>query len=689
MRTRDHGFTLVEVMVASSILVIGMALAMTALAYFYRGLSQAEVQNELDIDVQKAMERVKYDIRLSSLDQMLFYPPGPGPYTAVSFPIASDTNGDGAIEINPATGKIIWTKTMIYHVWTAEPSQLRLTTFQPRDNSLTTTQLQAQLNSVVTTGNGNATRGSANTKTDVVFSNLFNWSITPRASIYDGYAAVASRDVNATLGSALLTPGSHTLTFKAVGRNPSSTVTNGYKIGIDTLVMSPCQGEREGEDQLPAATNWGAVAVTQYMAGGSWSGNYQLYFPATATGQYFSLSMENDRWEESYFRVTGATFQDTTVNFDTSFGQGDYVCLLDGYGTTWTAARQTGDANGWPAGDVLDGCAVRVPIRGEQMLNGDFISFDGGSCFVNFKSGWLPWERLKIKAAYIGECATNDTPSMDVVASTQTRMTFGGSNAVTVTGDSSKYSDQVNLAIDAKKTYLVTFWVDGASGMGNSWRWTESQEPYQGCYVIPSGGVTTETAAAAALWSGRGDVILTNCLYAVQSLYTTYPTNGTYVSTIIDTHAAAPVYQDLNWRASAASGSSVKMKVRSANNFDMSDAPAWTNVAALTVPGTINPGARRYVQFQAQLLPDSSQTVTPKLRDVTLRWTGNTQVTDIGGTFTQGPDYGVFEFSIDGQKLTAGIVIDLEIFQDARGYRGNRRVTSSLTSEVTPRNSGR
>ena len=63
---------------------------------------------------------------------------------------------------------------------------------------------------------------------------------------------------------------------------------------------------------------------------------------------------------------------------------------------------------------------------------------------------------------------------------------------------------------------------------------------------------------------------------------------------------------------------------------------------------------------------------------------------DIGGTFTKGPDYGVFKVSVDGREIKTGVVIDLEIFEQARGYRGaNRTIRSSLTSEVTPLNTGR
>jgi hypothetical protein len=124
----------------------------------------------------------------------------------------------------------------------------------------------------------------------------------------------------------------------------------------------------------------------------------------------------------------------------------------------------------------------------------------------------------------------------------------------------------------------------------------------------------------------------------------------------------------------------------------MAGAPDWTNatILARTTPGAINPGAGRFVQFKADLTSDSGGAVTPRLKDVTIRWTGPEKIVDVGIVATKGPDYGVFNVKVDGKSLVSGLEVELQIFKDARGFRGEtKRMTSSLKAEVDPRNSGR
>ena len=80
---------------------------------------------------------------------------------------------------------------------------------------------------------------------------------------------------------------------------------------------------------------------------------------------------------------------------------------------------------------------------------------------------------------------------------------------------------------------------------------------------------------------------------------------------------------------------------------------------------------------------------TPRLKDVTINWEGEESLVDVGATITRGPEYGIFELKVDGRTLKTGLNVDLEIFKDVPGYRGSRRITSALTSEVVPRNTGR
>lgn len=679
------GFTLLEITISASLLVVTFALITGGFLHVLRAGRRAEVQNELDIDVQTAMERVKTDVRLTSLDKMFFYPPGAGPYTGMEFPMARDDDGDGAVDLD-AAGNIIWDRTVVYHVWSGEPTQLRRTVFDPRDNNLTDVQRQEQINSVVAHGNGDSTYNGANAVTETVFENLFRWSISPQGTTYDGYSATAERDQNVVLGSCVLSNGTHTFQFTVIGKNAASS---GYRIGIDSLTVSPCYGTREAEAQLPATASYGATPVATYMSGGSWSANYQLQFPATAVNHYFRLSMENDRWEETNFQGVGGLHQDTVAPFDTALTPYDFALQLNGLKTNWFANAQTGDTNGTPS--LIDrrcGYAMRVLLRGNQMTAGGWLPYSGGRCRVNFRAGADVSQKLKIDAAYIAECASSETNTMDAAAGTVQQLRFAGSAGITVSGGQSAWSDYVTLPVDRERSYLVTYLVGNGEGNGNPWKWQEYRAAAAaGTYMLPS---ATLTDVQDATWTSKAGVVTTNAVFGVQYLYTTYPTNGLYTSPVIDTQSDAPQYSDMLWTSVTPSGTALSLQVRSADNSDMSDAVDWAAAQTLAAPGAIDPGDRRYLQFRAVLRPDGTGLLTPKLKHVILRWPGEPRFVDIGATMTKGANYGIFEVKVDGVKLRHGVNIDLEIFRDIRGYAGQQqRITSALTAEVTPRNTGR
>ena len=57
-------------------------------------------------------------------------------------------------------------------------------------------------------------------------------------------------------------------------------------------------------------------------------------------------------------------------------------------------------------------------------------------------------------------------------------------------------------------------------------------------------------------WSTRSDVYTTNAIPAVQYLFATYPTNGTYTSAIFDTVNAAPIFTNVLFNSVVPSGGS-------------------------------------------------------------------------------------------------------------------------------------
>jgi hypothetical protein len=643
------------------------------------------VQSELDIDVRTAMERLKAELRLSSMDEIAFHPAGIGPYTAISFPLACDSDGDGLIEMDGAGTNIYWDKTVVYHVWTGTPYRLLRTVFDRRTNTLTAVQRQAQIDYVVLHGEGASTYEGASAHTESVFENLFQWSIWGKGAVCDCYSPTLERVEGLPMGAALLTNGMHDFKFACVGKNAAST---GYRIGVDSVVASPCGGVREAEAQLPVRAQSGASAGLDYMAEGAWSGNYQLLFPATAVGHYFTLGMENDRWEETNFRAKAAVCDRTVVEFNTSLNPMDYVMRLEGLGYTWLAEDQTGSASDYSdTTDGLTNCAVRVLLRGERMEQGGWLSYHGRAHYVCFMSA--AGATLRIKSAYVSEAASMTNLTMNA-ADSGIQLFFDGSPSCPGTTIYNSYAWAWPLSpyeIDRSKSYVLSFDVEATAGSGNARYWPESRVVgTPGCYVLcnpAAGDVRTPN------WVAKG-AFPTNRLFAVYGVYTTYPTNGVFTSQAFDTQRAAPQYQEMLWNADKPSGTSLRLKVRTGSDENMSDALPWGSVAAMTSPGAISPEAKRYVQFQVLMNPDGVGWATPRLRDAAIRWQGETKVTDIASTLTRGPNYGIVEMTVDGRPLTKGLTIDLTIYEDVVGLGTNsHRLTSSMIAEVEPRNTGK
>lgn len=681
---RMAGFTLVEVMVSSCLLGVAVSMSLGSFIYVLNEINKKEVQNELDIDVQVAMEKVKYHTRLSALERMVFYPSGAGPYEAISFPMARDDDGDGAVDVDE-NGDIIWDRTLVYHVWEGNPQQLRLTTFDPRDNALSDSERQQQLDSVATQGDGSGAPNGVASTTEVVFENLFNWSLIPHGGSYEAYSETLERDVNTTLGSCVLGPGPHTFTFEVTGKNPDS---DGYKVGIDSLVVSPSYSRREAEEQLPVTSEVGATATRELMSGGSWDGNQQLAFNADAAGQSFTLTMNNDLWEETCFQTGGDSHDNTAVAFDDTLSPADFVVKLTGMNTNWTASAQTGDTNGISATEgFLSACATRVLIKGEEMPGGNWIDNNGGRCLIKFKSGSTG--SLQLRYAFIGECSSTTSNSMDVSSGSQKQILFQGNDGVTISAGGEKWSDVIDFPIDRNKSYLVSYLVADPVSSGTPWRWNDTIDPGgSSCFIITSNSTPGLTDVQDETWTDRGDVLTTNCILGVQDMFVTYAQTGTYISTIFDTHCDAPDYTEVNWDASAPGSTDIQLKLRTGGNADLSDAPEWSAVPFIPESGYVDTGNGRYVQFLSLLTADSTSLQTPILKRATVHWNGPERVVDVGGTFTKGPEYGIFELKVDGLSLVAGVTVNLEIFRDTRSHGGVQRVTSSLTTEIAPRNSG-
>jgi hypothetical protein len=666
-----QGFTLIEANAAIMLIVIALGLAVGGFMFVLKNTNEGDVQSELDIDVQIAMERLKMDLRLSSLDDIFYYPAGPGPYSAISFPLAQDDDGDGLFELE-ADGSIIWDNTVIYHIWPGSPHQLRVTTFSNRDNLISDTERQLQLDNVVKTGDGSASSipNNDNASTRTLFENLLDWMIRPNQSIYDAYSDISERETT-SLGFALISDGPHTFEFRVAGKNDAS---EGYRIGLDQLTVSPSYSPREAEAQEVTAQS-GASAVSQYMGIGSWKGNHQLNFPATGPGASFTLTMDNDRWQETNFGAVGYVAEDTEFVFDETLNPKDFVVQLRGNDITWEALQQTEAIAGTStSNNTLKGKTVAVHINGSELLtNGNWIVYNGRKCQLTFQASAAG--KLQVGGVRIAKTASLEE-TVWAVGEPLRFVRFGGLfDSPVMDPGTTATSDWLDYEINTTNNYLVVFTIknDAAKCYPMSWKNLRLSPTDDPDCLIASGGITT------------------NHIIGLSSITASYPEKGTYTSQIFDTRLGTPAYGDISWDAEVPVGTTLRTKVRSGSLPDLSDASDWAAISSSSVnPRSVSASYNRYIQFQAGMTSSLDGLSTPKLQDLDIEWAGDMQLVNIGGTFTKGPDYGIVEVLVDGMPLQSALSIDLMIYKDIAGLEGKaKRVTSSLVADIRPRNTGK
>ena len=683
------GFTLTEVMIAMSIMGLAMASALGSFFYVNRAERLHAVQGHLDVDARMVVERLRRDLWFSARDQVVLFPPGPGPYTAVSFPVSRNFEPDQPVPLD-ADGRIEWDTTRIYHLWDGPPAQLRITTFSPRVEMTPEERLE-QLAAVVEAGSGQHALNGDAASTRVLITNLVEWELNITRARFDGYASIPGRRNLVGLGSAVLQPGPQQYMFRVVDRHPDS---NGFQVGVDTLTVSPTGLAREGEAQYPVFDQSGGVARVEYVPGGVWSGNHLLHFSASEAGAHFTLEMDHDRWEEHNFLATGARLDRTEVMFDQSFQPHAYTVHLAGKGRTWEASAQTGDLDGAPQTEsALTRSAVRVVMRGSELLNGGWIDFEGQHAWVGFRSAGED-RRLRLLQAFIAECAdpSDATRLMDFKPGTEQVLTFADSSSVVVSA--ARESDRADFTIEREKNYMVGFLVQHEgfpSPHGYAWVWTppEGVGGFPSSFRIPAASDPGIEDLMAPAWSGRDDLIASSAVFAVAYVYTGHPAEGTYTSQVVDTQIEDPAFESLDWNAVVPPEADLEIRARAGSEPDLSDAADWEALLPL-LPGQRPPMTGRYVQVQARLTPGVDSLTTPQLTDFTLAWEGEPRVVDIAGSFSTGPDHGIFEVLVNGAPLFHGVTVDLTVFRDlSLGREGHRRLTASVFSEIVPRNTGR
>jgi hypothetical protein len=703
------GMSTAEMLIALVLTVVVIA-GVFMLSEFSQTIWKGErVKSNLINKLEFAMERIQKEMRLTDGHRVFYYPQSASSYSAVSFPLAADTDGDGFVEItDDDPPKIEWDQTVIYHTY-ANPNtgkiELRRTVFTPRED-MTDSQRQAQLDDVAQNGYPTDTNNpeysswnqATGTRTLCDSDNIV-MTITPTVREFDGYSSSTARSENVAFGSVPMDSGDHYITFTVIGKNSLST---GYRVGIDSFSITPSGCSIEAEEEA-ISDDGGGSKVNEDMSGyGSWNGNRQLEYQAADVTDYISFSFYYDKWIETNFAT--ASPSNTFIEYGARTGDGgessgasDYVARLDGCGDSWSSQTQTG-----------------ASAKSAQ-------SFDTGSNGVNFRnvimSKNIDIEGRAIKATFDNTqdpgdmtidyaCLMERQGGPDGIAGTLKQITFDGGAAQTTIGAwQSKDSDWIDVSnFDRSADYLLTFHIP-SSGTHNISSWvTPSADTQDDHSYYLAGG---ESTAGEITWSDKG-AAAQDTVYCVDSIDVSYFSNGTLTSQIYDTGVDDPSYSTLSWGIAknnygdyetSGLGANLIIRVRASDDEDLLKAATdWSGELAINtksiVAGSANInsiGSGRYAQFQAEFIsqPTSGRNDYLKscvLKNLSIKWPGQKRITEIGGYFTRRPDYGIFSVRIDGRDLIKALEVNLSMTETAPSGAG---VTKYLTVEAQPRNTGK
>lgn len=676
---RRSGFTMVEAVISAAISVLVIGGALGAFIYGLRTWRAESIKSELHQDLEKAMEHIRYDLRLSSVGVglMAFYPTNTTEYTAISFPLSTPTT-NGLLQRDmdtnsPDYGRIIWNQTVIYHVRPGSPDELLRTVYSPRNTNATADQYYTQLRQAVASSNTAGLQSAALTgesvESRVIFQNLVSLKIRPPEMQFDGYAPSYRRERNLNWGSVVLGDGIHDLTFTVVNKNPSSS---GFKVGIDYFSLSPSASRREGElfwppnshpaDPFYQVTNSGGSIVIEDMSahGAGWNGNCQLTYTPGGSGSAITFKVHNDLWCDAHFdSPPGVLASNASRKCDYSFTNqnpyiADFIVDMDN-GTTWTADRCTDAGEG--ALSLTNDATVTNIIYGVSSNTIGDIMIEGARTRLNFEAntnGQLFIDNVSLIRADTGASSP---------------VTFGGNSHIKVAAGGNAWSDWLNFEMKREKTCKVRFQLKTeAAVLANAKTWTSSNTNWPMSYL-----------------NGVPD----NKVVGLSVIEVRYPSNAVYRSGIFDTRLANPTYRELNWtHVEPSPAGDIDIRVRSGDKRDLSDACAWyptgyfqsnpnNNIAGIS--------GGRYVQYEVLFSASGDHTQTAKLRDLTINWAGATGLVDLVVGFARGPDYGIVKAEVNGKPFIKGIEVEMEIFKS--GPFGTNHVAGLM--EVRPLNTGR
>jgi hypothetical protein len=344
----------------------------------------------------------------------------------------------------------------------------------------------------------------------------------------------------------------------------------------------------------------------------------------------------------------------------------------------WEASAQTGNLSPENRTLLMGHRAVRIFIRGNDLWDG----FDGGWIAFNGTNAWLQIAGgMNASDVFIAQSAVHLDPSrpMDIVSGTRREFAFRGASQTNVWHNwwTPVESDKLDYAIEKTNSYVVGMYIAPVWNYCIPVTWYGSTSSAINAYAIdnPDPGQTNSTYN----WSNAENMWATRNAYGVVALRTGHSPEGAFVSRIMDTRLDDPTYLTFDWSASQPSNSAVEVRIRAGYSNDLSDAPAWTNVAAAT-SGADPVVNGRYVQAQVRMTPGTNALVSPQLDNLVLRWESPRFYVNISGIFSTGPDHDIYEVFVNGSPLLKGVTIDVAVTNSQYG------IVSSAFAEIIPRN---
>ncbi len=463
------GFTLVELIIASAIGVVVIGMGFGALIQGLWIWQQYAIINELTMNLETAMERIRIDLRLSSVGVglMSFYPSDAPVYSAISFPL-SDVDPVTGVLVRDDQGKLVWNRTVIYHVRPGAPARLIRTVFSPRNPDATPNDIYAQLEAVVLSANTADLVAAAlpgeSVQTQTIFANLVDLEFHPPYNRFDGYAPQQEKAKTFTWGSIVLEGGMQQLEFEVIGKNPNSS---GYEIHIDSFSMSRSASGREGEIFWPinsnptlpfysSVTTGGVVHCEEAGSGWEWSGNAQLVFAGTGEQSRIVFNVFNDLWLDTNFNNPGGVLSSNcSVKLERAFETTDpfipQVVVSMDKGIAWEAFSEP--LNNFGSMMLPEGTAVLVTniLYGTTNHPLEAIAREGKWARLEFRSG----EELGLVVSNV----VIEAPAVGF----STNVTFAdGANWVYIPPGSNTWSDWVpDIVFEPGQNYTVTALMGG------------------------------------------------------------------------------------------------------------------------------------------------------------------------------------------------------------------------------------